>query len=1320
MTDAYERRLRPVYDAIDIGSWKAAIKHANTALAKYKNDQLLRCLKALALQRNGRPDEALQACEEVRRATPDDERVLFTLGLVYRRLGCLQQLTATHVAASAARPADVDLLAGVFYAHVREFNYVKQQQVAMQLHRLAGQHKPSFAWWAIASLVLQARAALAGGASASMAPQQLLQLAHTMVTKQLEKAGRFLNYEALLLYIDILKAQGQTGEALKVVQGDLGGVVPLPEERHALAAALMAEMGERQAAADMYKQALMQDPDDWASLQAALDCVLPPAPSGAPRTWDSSAPAVVGGLADVTQRLSSLDVHERTASQVDESFSKGLEQAEALLAEGILQYFGKLGHMASCAVDVRAYTRAVSGNRRPWLAQQLHAVCDESEVACEQLEPSHLLREVRRRICAYQLEHDLGLPDFATAGEAEAHALRLVALHRSALPLTANLDEKERGPADEALALAANSLLRAIALEQPAGNATVLRRILQAVLVVEAGQQRRSVSSPLRLAATALYTLLGAAAPADSNFRMLDIKHIMHDTMTGHQILPVVMSSLWEARAQSLLRAVEALHNDHIRDAGDTLIMAYRQDTFSKVVEFVDFKERLERSHTRALAGSELALMHLRRAALGSLAAAHQAAEEAAFMIGQLPDVGDAGVAAAMRFNEDLSTRPAWLPPLAASPGLQVAAWWATAAHMQWPGYAQCWWSCTSAAETPRPEAQAYREALQKALQRRWLLPRMLTSLLAPAAPQQKDVSESSRDLAGYVNRLAAACSVPDVATALQTASGKNGMLQQLPLSDVCQLVNLATFQAAVPFQVILDELSHPTAEHLQELRSACTSLQHVFTGACDRIAASLSPLHSLHGLVDGGTLAAAAWLVGEEAAWLGLGLRLWHDRLQPTTGKRKKGKKASENGASPTSNGLNGLAVAQQALAAVQEAYHSGLQSVGSALASLLQQRDQVALLRKAVEAGGEMQLDVLAGADSTTEQEAAMGLPKLVIVGGGHAGVALAQALHGAADVTLVDRKDFYSINWANVRVAVMPELSDQVNIPYKDIPRLDNVVQASVTHVTPTSVTLDNGNTLAFDYLVIATGSAYSDPMGKSPETTAVGALFDNQTRAKALRDAQTVLIVGGGPTAVELAGEIVTELPDKQVTMVQSAATLLPSVRPALGQNAHVWLSKKGVKLIMNERVARDATGSLITDKGKERLSADVVYWCTGNTPQTAFLKSTMPHALDDRGLIKVDEHLRVEGATNMFAIGDCTNIPETKLGFLAKTQAGVLAKNLKTMLAAGPSKAQLKTYKAGGGMPQVMLVTLGRGYGVGQNNFASYHLLAEVTSACGQL
>ena len=98
-----------------------------------------------------------------------------------------------------------------------------------------------------------------------------------------------------------------------------------------------------------------------------------------------------------------------------------------------------------------------------------------------------------------------------------------------------------------------------------------------------------------------------------------------------------------------------------------------------QVLEFVEFKERLERSHALAVARSEQVLVEIRRAVPQGFACIQAALREACQILTQgslLTQHSGALSLEQLRFNEDLSTRPAWLPPQAGPMGAALLGWW--------------------------------------------------------------------------------------------------------------------------------------------------------------------------------------------------------------------------------------------------------------------------------------------------------------------------------------------------------------------------------------------------------------------------------------------------------------------------------------------------------------------------------------------------------------------------------------------------------------------------------------------------------------------
>ncbi|CAI0398470.1 unnamed protein product [Linum tenue] len=149
-----------------------------------------------------------------------------------------------------------------------------------------------------------------------------------------------------------------------------------------------------------------------------------------------------------------------------------------------------------------------------------------------------------------------------------------------------------------------------------------------------------------------------------------------------------------------------------------------------------------------------------------------------------------------------------------------------------------------------------------------------------------------------------------------------------------------------------------------------------------------------------------------------------------------------------------------------------------------------------------------------------------RLVVVGGGVAGSMLAKSAQFTADVTLIDPKDYFEITWANLRSMVEPLFAERAVIKHRDYFTNGRVVTSNAINITEKEVITEEGEAVGYDYLVIATG--HKDPVPKTRKERLAQYHSDNDK----IKSASSILIVGGGPTGVELAGEIAVDYPEKQ--------------------------------------------------------------------------------------------------------------------------------------------------------------------------------------------
>ncbi|KAL9244166.1 hypothetical protein vseg_017970 [Gypsophila vaccaria] len=315
------------------------------------------------------------------------------------------------------------------------------------------------------------------------------------------------------------------------------------------------------------------------------------------------------------------------------------------------------------------------------------------------------------------------------------------------------------------------------------------------------------------------------------------------------------------------------------------------------------------------------------------------------------------------------------------------------------------------------------------------------------------------------------------------------------------------------------------------------------------------------------------------------------------------------------------------------------------------------------------------------------------VVIVGGGMAGAALAKHLQNDVNVTLIDPKDYFEITWATLRSMVDLSFAERSLIYYKDFLPQVNLVTSLANNITPTHVFTSNGDRVPYDYLVLATGHVHSDPVTRTDSLLKYESAYDK------IKSSSTILIIGGGPTGVELAGEIAMQFPDKKITLVNRGSRLVQFIGPKASQKALDWLTSKKVEVLLNQSVTLSTTSEGVYETtGGETILADAYFNCTGKPLGSSWMKGTiLKDSLDTQGTLRVDEHFRVIGHNNIFAIGDITNVPELKQGFLAMKHAELTAKNIKHLVK-GASVKKLGAYKAA---PPMAFVSLGKREGLAQ-------------------
>ena len=296
----------------------------------------------------------------------------------------------------------------------------------------------------------------------------------------------------------------------------------------------------------------------------------------------------------------------------------------------------------------------------------------------------------------------------------------------------------------------------------------------------------------------------------------------------------------------------------------------------------------------------------------------------------------------------------------------------------------------------------------------------------------------------------------------------------------------------------------------------------------------------------------------------------------------------------------------------------------------------------------------------------------PKIVIIGGGFGGLYAARALKNAdADVLVVDRTNHHVFQPLLYQVATATLTPTDIAAPIRWLLRhqknADVVLgDASSIDATARIVKLSDGRELHYDFLIVAAGARHSyfghdewehDAPGlKSVEDAIVlrrrwllaferaECATDERERLANL----TFVIIGGGPTGVELAGMLPTiarfalpsdfrhiDTAQSRIILIEGGSRLLPAFPEDLSERARQDLTELGVDVRLDSRVTNVGDG--FVDIGDERIAARTIFWAAGNVASS--LGATLDAELDRMGRVVVKEDLSVAAHPEVFVIGD---------------------------------------------------------------------------------
>ncbi len=363
-----------------------------------------------------------------------------------------------------------------------------------------------------------------------------------------------------------------------------------------------------------------------------------------------------------------------------------------------------------------------------------------------------------------------------------------------------------------------------------------------------------------------------------------------------------------------------------------------------------------------------------------------------------------------------------------------------------------------------------------------------------------------------------------------------------------------------------------------------------------------------------------------------------------------------------------------------------------------------------------------------------------RIVIIGAGAAGLAMARKLHHADyQVVLIDKNNYHQFQPLLYQVATSSLEPSAVSFPLRKVFDTDKEILIRVAEVLELNATANTVKTsigeLTYNFLVLAMGTTnnffgnkhiqeHAIPMKSVAEAirmrNTILENFEKSVLAETAEEREALLnlvVVGGGPTGTEIAGTLSEmkefilpkdypemNFQDMKIFMVEGMPGVLNGMAEVSQRKAQEYLEGMGVQMRLGTQV-KDYDGTVATLGDGTTIRTNNLIWAAGVTGNT--LKGLKPELMERGNRIKVDEYLKVQGSENMFVIGDIAYLADEKypkgypqLAAVASQQGDFLARNF--MLASKGKPLQKFSYFNRGTM-----ATVGRNKAVVELPFIRY-------------
>lgn len=614
MNPVLERKLATIYEYLDCGNFKQALKQINIQLQK-NNHVMLRATKALILQRLNRIDECRELLDRIRSEDPRDQHVIDTLVLIYRGLNEQNQATDLYARLFETSPSREtgELL---FNSYSGNYNFNEQNNIAMKLYKVTSENK--YAIWAIASMYFIAKS--------DASKLNTLNLALLMLDKVTKTPGFEYTEQILKLEIEMNKLKGNWGKVKERIEakGDMLEFV----DRHEMMGEVYLHTGDEVGAIKEYATVLKANlntetaQNTWDTYKKYIALNLKPFQEFVPelvQEFETSELFDITGYETdelIRARIAFTSIKRtRVQAQGERNSLKNVQRcsllsemewkkhllslnpqeslSKDLLYSLILEYFSTYYDIPSTSEDMRPYLSLLPSDCLEELITSL-----ESEYRTI----SDSVASLRASCCLHKLKCMCGFYYGLPIQEIEEVVESLLKEYSDALKLENTPQGGEHRIADSLLLVASCVVSRS-----PRGS-TPFFLLLQEITFLEHGLENSPYNFYISLLLIERLKALTGFQEVLRIYNNLKLRSVQHETL-GYLTFDFLSDwQIWTEEFSKNCASLDKLHRLGMSELSDSVQQAYQNLNILQVPDFQAFHHKITHSYFYYI--SFISLMH--------------------------------------------------------------------------------------------------------------------------------------------------------------------------------------------------------------------------------------------------------------------------------------------------------------------------------------------------------------------------------------------------------------------------------------------------------------------------------------------------------------------------------------------------------------------------------------------------------------------------------------------------------------------------------------------------------------------------------------